>query len=554
MSYAHEGSRLALEDVLVPTDNETILFHYDRHLNSTQGLKPVFSKIRYIRDSLRNNTSNLNSNWMEIQAYDQNGVNVAFSESGDNVTGNFTPAATGYGFNIVTNGKLDDGTVWQEYSNSEQYVQVDLFDLYEISYIKIWHWYADGRVFHGNKTEVSHDGVHWITVFDSDNDGEYAETSEGHLIDLRLSNKYTYEYGRYDGCIGIFEATSNMIAVSRANFTGWTAYGGASVTLTQGQCIPGITLNGATRIQTSGGSGADAYLKYYTSVGSGVLGMSISGSVWVYNCGSTAVRVNGNAVPGYAIIQPGEIKYCTIGTSSMNSTGSMQLRFGAYTSTTDSLDFIAYQPQMEKKAYPTAYTKVSRANHGFLQYELPYSPMNVSFWAKLNDGVLRGDSRYIMSLHDDSSYGYWDLYINGSTKDLYLEVVYPIAAGSSTVEHRYCMCYNSDIDIFDQNWHFINFWFDTNYAYLMVDENVIQSSTMVDTTPSPSSVPITFDTTTLNIGCSYNSIYLPGNLYIDELRIDNQIYNTLNNTDEADAWRISNKPFYDPYDYSVELF
>jgi hypothetical protein len=47
MSRAHRDSYLALTDVLVPTDNNTIgLWHFDRHLESTNGIRPVWNTCR----------------------------------------------------------------------------------------------------------------------------------------------------------------------------------------------------------------------------------------------------------------------------------------------------------------------------------------------------------------------------------------------------------------------------------------------------------------------------------------------------------------------------
>jgi prepilin-type N-terminal cleavage/methylation domain-containing protein len=58
-------------------------------------------------------------------------------------------------------------------------VTVTLASLQDISSVKVWHYYADGRTYSGTKTEVSQDGTNWTTVFDSATDGTYAESSAG---------------------------------------------------------------------------------------------------------------------------------------------------------------------------------------------------------------------------------------------------------------------------------------------------------------------------------------------------------------------------------------
>lgn len=66
-------------------------------------------------------------------------------------------------------------------------MQVDLGQQYTLDYIKVWHFYKDGRSYHDVKTQVSEDGVNWTTVFDSNVSGEYQETSSGHTLCLDIS-------------------------------------------------------------------------------------------------------------------------------------------------------------------------------------------------------------------------------------------------------------------------------------------------------------------------------------------------------------------------------
>ena len=59
------------------------------------------------------------------------------------------------------------------------YIIVDLGALADVSEIKVWHYYADGRTYHNPRLEISADMENWETVFDGAVDGTYKETSAG---------------------------------------------------------------------------------------------------------------------------------------------------------------------------------------------------------------------------------------------------------------------------------------------------------------------------------------------------------------------------------------
>jgi prepilin-type N-terminal cleavage/methylation domain-containing protein len=58
-------------------------------------------------------------------------------------------------------------------------VTVDLQSVQNVSVVKVWHYWADGRTYNATKTEVSKDNTTWTTVFDSASDGLYTESSAG---------------------------------------------------------------------------------------------------------------------------------------------------------------------------------------------------------------------------------------------------------------------------------------------------------------------------------------------------------------------------------------
>ena len=150
--------------------------------------------IRYIRDWLHGNTVSANDNWIEINALTGAGVNAA---AGKSVTassvGNNLPS-------LLTDGDITcvSGTSYSQFYITgpvpTQFVVVDLGAIRaDIVTITVWHWYSDGRTYHGTKTEVSVDGVNWLPLFDSAVLGEYAETSSGNI--MAVSTDYAVLHG-----------------------------------------------------------------------------------------------------------------------------------------------------------------------------------------------------------------------------------------------------------------------------------------------------------------------------------------------------------------------
>ena len=137
--------------------------------------------VRYIRDYCNGNTSQYSNlcNWMEIQAISNVGTNLALNKT---VTSNVTVSNLSY----VTDGDYKDSSKYANATSSTTtipYVQIDLGQVYSnIDEIKIWHYYNDGRKYLNTKTEISADGTHWVTLFDSAVSGTYVETIYGHSI------------------------------------------------------------------------------------------------------------------------------------------------------------------------------------------------------------------------------------------------------------------------------------------------------------------------------------------------------------------------------------
>lgn len=135
-------------------------------------------KIRYIRDYVAGSTVNGNHHWIELQALDFNSNNMAL--------GKIPTVQSPFHLNTpqsITNGTMNG---YAEISNSptyrQNYIQIDLGATYFIQKLIIHHYYSDNRTYFGTKTEVSEDGINWITLFDSAISGTYVETAQGHVV------------------------------------------------------------------------------------------------------------------------------------------------------------------------------------------------------------------------------------------------------------------------------------------------------------------------------------------------------------------------------------
>lgn len=80
---------------------------------------------------------------------------------------------------LIVDGVTTSNPYYSTGSGTLASVMVTLGSAQDISTVKVWHYYADGRTYHNSKTEVSEDGTSWTTIFDSASSGEYQETSAG---------------------------------------------------------------------------------------------------------------------------------------------------------------------------------------------------------------------------------------------------------------------------------------------------------------------------------------------------------------------------------------
>ena len=154
-------------------------------------------KVRYIRDYLNGSTSNSGSHWIEIQANDTDGVNVALNADAYDEVGNPEPELT------------DGNTNTNSYVSGNTYMEVDLGSVFLLDNVHIWHYYGDGRTYYGTKTEVSVDGQNWITIFDNEVDGLYPETPSGKVHRVRSPSKFSVNYS------GVSVGEASEVGISR---------------------------------------------------------------------------------------------------------------------------------------------------------------------------------------------------------------------------------------------------------------------------------------------------------------------------------------------------
>jgi len=174
----------------------------------------VPGQIRYIRDWVNGNTANTSNHWIEIQAFDRDGTNVALNKTAYNALSISAP--------MLVDGSLES-TQWSGAGMSgADYVTVDLEDLYTIDYIKVWHYYPDGRTYHDTKTAVSDDGINWFVIFDSAIEGEYAETSGGHTVYLderqeTLQPCYESNVSKLPNEVALESPSTNLVDITYNN-------------------------------------------------------------------------------------------------------------------------------------------------------------------------------------------------------------------------------------------------------------------------------------------------------------------------------------------------
>ena len=191
-------------------------------------------------------------------------------------------------------------------------------------------------------------------------DATFSRSSSAYGSDGKLAttNIPRIDRTKFGKMVWIEEATTNLVPVANQKFVGWSAHGGASVILTQNQAVPEWGATDATRIQTNGGT---HILKYYISLQSpSVDGQAYVASLHIKNIGNHPVMFHTNlSFTSTQTIDAGEttlVKIAGVG----NGVNIFQIQIRALDAA-HALDFIAWQPMAEAKAYATSFIETSRA-------------------------------------------------------------------------------------------------------------------------------------------------------------------------------------------------
>lgn len=137
--------------------------------------------VRYIRDTCGGSDVNNYAHWVEIEAFNITGQNLALGKQVTDFSGTSSVKQRVTDGNKNTNIYLGTDNLG---SDGVGYVTIDLGFIEDIEKIVVYHYYSGGRTYKSTKTEVSTDGVNWYTVFDSAIEGTYQENSSGHTIYL----------------------------------------------------------------------------------------------------------------------------------------------------------------------------------------------------------------------------------------------------------------------------------------------------------------------------------------------------------------------------------
>lgn len=349
-----------------------------RHYPFDSSYRAYFpSNIRYIKDWISGNSINTYNHWVEIQAIDYNGTNVAQGKSGSSSIGAWNP--------LVTDGNTaTDPYYGSPVGGNTDWVIVDLGALYDIEFIKIWHYYGDGRTYRKTKTEVSDDGVNWFTIFDSIVEGEYVETSAGKTHDLKTLgttvNPITSAGSIFDkDVLVIQDATTNLI--TNGNFSdgvnGWTLVppqlGNATLTPT--------VFYGKTCLYNDVGYYTDTSHYMYTSSVAASTTYTVSFKVYRIS-GEILFDPNGKWNTGITLT-PEVGEWATYSYSFTTDATAGTVDFNFYSTATSRAKYYLTDLQLEARPYATAYTETVRPSAG--RVDIPFvlkPPYTVNVWHK----------------------------------------------------------------------------------------------------------------------------------------------------------------------------
>jgi phage minor structural protein len=144
-------------------------------------------KVRYVRDYINGNSVNTNNEWVELQVW-RKGVNLA---QGITPTASRTLVNAQY----VTDGVVDYENVAYTGSDALDYIEIDLGQVWDdVEFIKVWHYYLDGRTYNDHRVDVSEDGLTWIRLYSSTKNGPHQETIDGFIVPVNSNAILTAQH------------------------------------------------------------------------------------------------------------------------------------------------------------------------------------------------------------------------------------------------------------------------------------------------------------------------------------------------------------------------
>lgn len=130
--------------------------------------------VRYIYNQINGSTANTSNHWVELQAYDLGNTNIS--------SGNVSTTASCQSGNVVHWTPLTDGVIttspYVSCSAGLMWVRLDLGAEYDLSSIRLWHYYSDGRTYYQNEVRVAGNDLVYTTVLQQ----EYPGSADGRII------------------------------------------------------------------------------------------------------------------------------------------------------------------------------------------------------------------------------------------------------------------------------------------------------------------------------------------------------------------------------------
>lgn len=180
------------------------------------------SSIRYIRDWLKGSSVNTDNYWINCQAWGENCnyaagiIPTGYSDFESPVSVPvtdpvyYTDENTLKDNNHVTNfTSIPNDGKWK-------CLQLDFEKIKQIEYITVWHYFAEERLYN-HKLQVSQDGETWVTLYDSEKQGTYKETSSGKSYVLNEE----YVINGFSSISQDFESITHMVGNTTSEIENW---------------------------------------------------------------------------------------------------------------------------------------------------------------------------------------------------------------------------------------------------------------------------------------------------------------------------------------------